>query len=215
MKVLDPGPDIHWLGHDCFRIDGEQLVYTDPFKISKGPVADIILVTHDHFDHCSPEDIAKVSGPDTVIVAPAECAAKLKGHTVQTVQAGETITAKGIVIQAVPAYNVNKFRSPGVHFHPKADGKLGFIISIGGRRVYLAGDTDVIPEMSSCTCDIALLPVSGTYVMTAEEAVEAARLIKPAVAVPMHYSAIVGDDSNAQTFKRLAACPVVILSNET
>ncbi len=211
MKVLDPGPDIFWLGHDTFRISGEKVVYIDPYKLSVSDKADIILITHEHFDHCVPEDVAKISTPQTEIVAPAECGARLKGRTVHTVKPGDKITAKGVAVEAVPAYNINKFRSPGQPFHPKADGKVGYIVTVGGRRVYHAGDTDNIPEMANISCDLALLPVSGTYFMTAEEAAQAANTIKPAIAIPMHYGAIVGGESDADRFKKLCQVPVTIL----
>ena len=217
MKLLDPGPEIVWLGHDTFKITGEQVIYVDPYKLALGAKlapAGIILVTHEHGDHLSPDDIAKLSGPDTIIVAPAEGATKLKGHKVEFVKPGDKVTVKGIVIEAVPAYNISKFRSPGVPFHPKQDGKVGFIVTVSGRRVYHAGDTDFIPEMSSIVCDIALIPVSGTYVMTPEEGAQAANLIKAKVAVPMHYGAIVGDDRNAEQFKKLCHVPVTIMTPE-
>jgi len=117
-----------------------------------------------------------------------------------------------VVIEAVPAYNLNKFREPGTVFHPRAEKRLGFIAALDGTRVYFAGDTDFIPEMKSIKCDIALLPVSGTYVMTAEEAAEAAKAINPKIAVPMHYGAIVGSEADAKKFKSLVKnCQVEIL----
>lgn len=184
---------IHWLGHDTFRIAGEKIIYTDPFKIRKEDTADIILITHDHYDHCSPEDVRKIQGPQTVIVAPDDCAKKLSG-TIKTVKPGARITVEGIEIEAVPSYNTNKT------FHPKENGWVGYIFTVSGKRIYLAGDTDHIPEMKTFRADIALLPVSGTYVMTADEAAEAALDIKPGVAVPMHFGAIVGSDEDANKF---------------
>ncbi|MBI5076624.1 MAG: MBL fold metallo-hydrolase [Nitrospirae bacterium] len=185
--------NIHWLGHDTFKVSGEKVIFTDPFKIKKAEIADIILITHEHRDHCSPDDIKKLQGPNTVIVAPADCAAKLKG-SVKVIKPGDTIDVSGIRIEAVPSYNTNK------QFHTKDRGWVGYIFTVSGERIYLAGDTDHIPEMASFRADIALLPVSGTYVMTAEEAVQAALDIKPKVAIPMHYGSIVGTVDDAKKF---------------
>jgi len=185
--------DIHWLGHDTFKIIGEKVIYTDPFKIKQKGAADIILITHEHRDHCSPEDVKKVQSADTVIVAPADCAGKLTGD-IRTVKPGDRINVKGIDIEAVPAYNTNK------KFHPQDNNWVGYIFTVKVERIYLAGDTDFIPEMKNYKADIALLPVSGTYVMTAEEAVTAALTIKPKLAVPMHYNSIVGTKDDAKRF---------------
>jgi L-ascorbate metabolism protein UlaG (beta-lactamase superfamily) len=183
-----------WLGHDCFRIEAEKTIYFDPFEISSGPKADIILITHDHYDHCSPDDVAKIQGPDTVIVAEKDSAKKLSGD-VRVMKPGDNVDINGLVVHAVPSYNIDK------DFHPKKNGWLGYIIDIDGVKLYHAGDTDFIPEMSDIAVDIALLPVSGTYVMTADEAVRAALVIKPRVAIPMHYGSIVGDEHDAVRFK--------------
>ena len=137
-----------------------------------------------------------------------------KVKEVKAVKPGDKVVFGDITIEVVPAYNLNKFREPGKPFHPKEDGKVGFILSIGGVRVYHAGDTDPIPEMRGFKTDVALLPVSGTYVMTPEEAAEATRMIKPKLAIPMHYGAIVGSENDAEKFKQLAACPVQILKPE-
>ena len=201
--------DIHWLGHDTFKITGEKLIYTDPYKIKRSDKADIILITHEHFDHCSPEDVKKIQGKDTVIVATTDCAGKLSGN-LKFVKPGDRIVVEGIEIEAVPAYNTNK------QFHTKDKGWVGYIFAVKGQRVYLAGDTDYIPEMKSFKADIALLPVSGTYVMTADEAIKAALDIKPKVAVPMHYGAIVGSKNDAQRFAAglKGKIEVVILQEE-
>lgn len=185
---------INWLGHDGFRIDASKTIYIDPYQISDGPEADLILITHEHFDHCSPDDVAKIQHSGTVIVTEKESAPKLSGD-VRVVNVGDSLSIDNIQIEAVPAYNTNK------DFHPKSKGWLGFIVDIDGVRVYHAGDTDFIPEMNDFNTDIALLPVSGTYVMTADEAVEAALAIKPKLAIPMHYGAIVGGESDAIKFK--------------
>jgi L-ascorbate metabolism protein UlaG (beta-lactamase superfamily) len=185
---------INWLGHDGFRIDAAKTIYIDPYQISDGPEADLILITHEHFDHCSPEDVAKIQHPGSVIVTEKDSAPKLSGD-VRVVTVGESLSIDNIQIEAVPAYNTNK------DFHPKSKGWLGFIVDIDGVKVYHAGDTDFIPEMNDFNTDIALLPVSGTYVMTADEAVEAALAIDPKIAIPMHYGAIVGGGDDATKFK--------------
>ncbi|MGC2061982.1 MAG: MBL fold metallo-hydrolase [Thermodesulfovibrionales bacterium] len=188
--------NIHWLGHDTFKVVGERVVYTDPFRIKKKDIADIILITHEHHDHCSPEDLQKIQGPDTVIVAPADCASKLKG-AVRIIKPGDSIEVSGVGVEAVPSYNTNK------QFHTKDRGWVGYIFTLNGQRIYIAGDTDYIPEMKTFKADIALLPVSGTYVMTAEEAARAALDIKPKTAIPMHYGSIVGTKDDAIKFADL------------
>jgi L-ascorbate metabolism protein UlaG (beta-lactamase superfamily) len=202
--------DIHWLGHDTFKIVGEKVIYTDPFKIKKKDEADIILITHEHYDHCSPDDVKLVQGPNTVIVTTADCTKKLTGK-VKTVKPGDTVTVEGIEIDAVPSYNTNK------QFHPKPNGWVGYIFTAKGQRIYIAGDTDYIPEMKNFRVDIALLPVSGTYVMTAEEAVRAALDIGPKIAIPMHYGSIVGSKDDADRFAEglKGKIEVVILQEES
>ncbi len=189
---------IHWLGHDTFKIEGEVVIYTDPYQIKRKDAANIILITHEHYDHCSPEDVQKLLTKDTTVVAPADCASKLGGK-VRTVKLGDSFSLGEVKIEVVPAYNVNKT------FHPKKNGWVGYVITIQGTRIYLAGDTDRIPEMKNLgKIDIALLPVSGMYVMTAREAAEAAlHDIKPTIAVPMHYGSIVGSGKDAEEFRRL------------
>lgn len=199
-------PTIEWLGHDAFRIGDGTTIYIDPWEIAGGPPADLVLVTHDHYDHCSPDDIAKVASARTVIVAAAPAAGKLKGQ-VHAVRPGDRLDVGGVHIEVVAAYNVNKFRSPGAPFHPKEAGGVGFVVEVGGERIYHAGDTDLTPEMARVRCTIALVPVSGKYVMTADEAAEAVKQLKPRVAIPMHYGAIVGSAADAERLRRL--CPDV------
>jgi len=209
MEVHDVVKNITWLGHDGFLIKGDgKAIVIDPFQVKECEPADIILVTHEHYDHCSPEDIKKIRKESTVIVTEADSAKKLSGD-VRAVQPGDKLTVSGIPIEAVPAYNKNK------NFHPEQNGWLGFIVTVDGVRIYHAGDTDLIPEMDSFKTDIALLPVSGTYVMTAEEAVEAAKMIKPKIAIPMHYDAIVGSADDARRFCDAVAgtCETVLLSS--
>jgi L-ascorbate metabolism protein UlaG (beta-lactamase superfamily) len=207
--------NIHWLGHDSFRIDGEGLViYIDPWKISGEPKADIILITHDHRDHCSPEDVTKIQKVDTVIVTVDSAADQLTGK-IETVTPGEERIVRGIHISTVPAYNINKFRTPGIPFHPKEKGYVGFIITIEGLRIYHAGDTDNIPEMSTFNTDIALLPVSGIYVMTADEAVEAAKTLQPKMVIPMHVGSGIGSLDDAKQLQKISPIPVTILPLES
>ena len=206
---------IHWLGHDTFRIEGSSTLYVDPWKLpANAPPADVILITHDHFDHYSPDDIAAVARPGTLIVGPASVTAALKqveGLSTLTIESGQTVTAATASVTAVPAYNTSKFREPGVPFHPREAGGLGYVIDLDGRRVYHAGDTDVIPEMREVRCDVALLPIGGTYTMTVPEAAAACELISAAVVVPMHYGDIVGSRSDAARFAELCRLPVKIL----
>jgi L-ascorbate metabolism protein UlaG (beta-lactamase superfamily) len=199
---------IHWLGHDSFRLDGPPTVYIDPWQLPAGaPPADLILVTHDHYDHCSPEDVARISTPATIVIAPPGAAKKLGGKT-QAVRRGEQKTVAGVQVEAVPAYNINK------RFHPKTSDGVGYIVSIGGKRIYHTGDTDPIPEMKGLKVDILLLPVSGTYVADAKEAAEIVRLVNPAIAIPMHIGTIVGSLNDAEQFKKLVTCQVEILTPE-
>ncbi len=186
---------ITWLGHDGFRIDAGKTLYFDPYQIQGGPLADVILISHEHFDHCSPEDIAKIQGPETIIVTEKDSAKKLTGD-VRVMKPGDVLDLADVKIEAVPSYNTDK------DFHPKKNGWLGFIVEIEGIRVYHAGDADFIPEMKDLEVDIAFLPVSGTYVMTADQAVKAALAIKPKLAIPMHYGAIVGDARDAANFEK-------------
>lgn len=212
------GINLKWTGHDGFQFsDNKKILYIDPFKLAKQyndlHNADLILITHNHFDHLSLDDLAKIINKETVIVAAKECVDQLKTLDVKEVKGvvpGEKINLQNIAVETIPAYNTNK------DFHPKKDGKVGFIVTINNVRIYHTGDTDIIPEMKMTKPDIALTPVSGTYVMTAEEASEAVNdLIKPNVAIPMHYNSIVGTREDAVRFsKMVTVCPTKILEQE-
>ncbi|MEA1912533.1 MAG: MBL fold metallo-hydrolase [candidate division WOR-3 bacterium] len=193
-KIKNLLSKMKWLGHDTFKITNKLTIYTDPYNL-KGELekGDLILVTHDHYDHFSLEDIKKIEKDDTVIVAPPDCARKRSN--IISIEVGERKELKGVQIQAVPAYNIGK------DFHPKRNKWVGYIFIVDNVRIYHAGDTDIIPEMEDFKCDIALLPVSGIYVMTPDEAAEAALKINPKVAVPMHYGSIVGSLNDAKKFK--------------
>lgn len=210
--------EISWLGHAAFLITYKDTrYYLDPFKIrAKGP-ADVVLITHEHFDHLSVEDLKKIAKSDTQIVAPESCRENLRAFkmgVIKLVKPGESTNVKNGRVEAIPAYNINKFRAPGIVYHPKEQAGVGYILEVGGLRIYHAGDTDFTPEMRSLKVDVALVPVSGTFVMTAEEAAYAVNAFKPKVAIPMHFGAIVGDKSDAETFKKLAEVDVIILEKE-
>ncbi|MEM3716389.1 MAG: MBL fold metallo-hydrolase [Candidatus Bathyarchaeia archaeon] len=190
---------VKWFGHASFQItaDGKN-IYIDPYEGDYVDKADIILVTHSHYDHCDVSKIEKIRKDETVIIAPADCAGKIRGK-IKVLKPGESTTIDNIVVEAVHAYNVKRFRSPGVPFHPKGFG-LGYLIKIGDKIIYHAGDTDFIPEMKELKnrrVTLALLPSGGTYTMDNPEASEAAIAINPEIVIPMHRW-----DTNPEEFKR-------------
>lgn len=210
--------DLTFLGHDGFLIRSEAVsLVVDPFHVSgsHAPV-DFVLITHGHFDHCSIEDIRRFVGPGTTVIGPADIQStilKLEQIHLQPIEPGDILERASIKIEAVPAYNLTKFRDSDkkIVFHSKQERFVGYVIKIGSTVIYHAGDTDLIPEMHNLTGHgrrgnrfVALLPVSGTYVMTAEEAVEAALVLKPELAIPMHYGAgVVGTIDDAHRFVEL------------
>jgi len=188
--------NIHWYGHAAFRIDDDSIhIYVDPFELpSSAPKADIILITHSHFDHFSEKDIKKIRKESTKILAPEDVNAD---RNKMTVVPGKEYTIGKIKIKTVPAYNIDK------KFHPKEKKWVGYIITLSnGVRIYHAGDTDFIPEMKTIETDIALLPCGGTYTMTAREAGEAANTFKPKILIPMHWGSIVGSKEDAEGIKK-------------
>lgn len=206
-KETNMGLSLKWLGHASFRISHEDtVVYIDPWKLKDAPHdADLVLVSHSHHDHYSPDDIEKVSGPDTKLVASNDVVLKERGG--QAMMPGLMLEFGGVRVQGVAAYN------PARQFHPKGNQWVGFIIETGGKRIYYAGDTDLTDEMKAVKdIDVALLPVGGTYTMNAAEAAEAAGYIKPKLAVPYHWGDIVGSKSDAQSFAQKAGCEVKVLN---
>lgn len=199
---------IEWLGHDSFRLTGEKIVYIDPWQIANARHdADVVLITHDHFDHFVIEDVAKVRNEKTVVVGPEMLRGKIDGN-VLFVRRGESLNVSGVPLQVTAAYNLHADRQ---NFHPNAYGGVGYIVTLNGKRIYHTGDTDPIPEMKNIQCDIMLVPVSGTYVCTCDEAVEAVKLVNPKIAIPMHWDTIVGTWEDANNFKQNAGVPVEIL----
>jgi L-ascorbate metabolism protein UlaG (beta-lactamase superfamily) len=201
--------NIFWLGHSSVKISGKKIVYIDPWKIKGEEKADLILISHSHYDHLSLEDVKKIRKAETVILTTPDSAAKLSGD-VRALRHGDAVAVDGIKVEAVPAYNTVRMRSPGVPFHPRREGGLGFIITLGGKRIYYAGDSDFVPEMKAVKADIVIVPVGGTYTMNAEEAAELVNLIQPEAAIPIHWGDIVGSGEDAARFKDLCRVPVEI-----
>jgi L-ascorbate metabolism protein UlaG (beta-lactamase superfamily) len=183
-----------WLGHSSFRLDCGVIVYFDPFEVEGGDKADLILISHDHYDHCHPESVSALARDDTFILCPPSCMSKLEGN-ITGVNPGETLNIGPIKVEVVQMYNTNK---PN---HPPGIG-VGYVVEAEGKRVYHAGDTDLIPEMKELEAiDTALLPVGGRYTMDWREAMEAVKLINPRMAVPMHYGGVVGSLADAVNFR--------------
>ena len=207
---------LEWLGHSAFRLTvGRAVVYIDPYRVpDDAPPADLILITHGHYDHFSPQDVERLTKPETWLVGPAAVAERVSGQ-VHRIGPGDRLDddpVRGLQIGAVAAYNTSKRDADGKPFHPRDAGWVGYDLGVGGERLYHSGDTDVIPEMDSVTgVDVALLPVSGVYVMTAQEAAEAARRIQPRVAVPMHWGSHIGTEHDARTFADKAPGEVRIM----
>jgi L-ascorbate metabolism protein UlaG (beta-lactamase superfamily) len=177
---------LKWLGHASWKIHAEgKIVYIDPYQGDYDEKADLILSTHSHTDHCEPSKVNRVKHEGTIIVAPEDCALKI-GSPVESLKPGEKFTLGEIEIEAVEAYNIKRFRSPGVPFHPKGLG-VGYLIKIGEKTIYHVGDSDFIPEMKEIKeVDLLLIPSGGTYTMDNEDASEAAITIHPKKVIPMH-----------------------------
>ncbi|HDN84766.1 MAG TPA: MBL fold metallo-hydrolase, partial [Candidatus Aerophobetes bacterium] len=181
-------------------------VYIDPWKIKETEKADLVLITHSHYDHLSPEDVEKIQGERTSIVVPYDGVGKLKGN-VRGIAPGESISVNDVNIQAVPAYNVGK------SYHPKGNKWVGYVVEIGGISIYHAGDTDFIPEMKEINPYVALLPIGGTYTMGVDDALRAVESLSPHIVIPMHYGDIVGSINDARRFaKSCKKAEVKILS---
>jgi L-ascorbate metabolism protein UlaG (beta-lactamase superfamily) len=203
-SVQIDGVKLQWLGNSGFLLEGDgKKIYIDPYQVSQEPDfddrADILLITHEHFDHCSPEDIRKVRRSDSTTLIPESCSIEFRGDA-RRVSEGDILAdgleIKGTRIEVVPAYNLNK------PYHPRGSG-VGYIVELGGLRIYHAGDCDFFPEMKTIRADVALLPIGGTYTMDEEEAASAAAAISPKVVIPMHYGSPGEIDGNPERFKAL------------
>jgi len=189
---------------------GVGVVYIDPFQMKEEPKdADFVLITHDHYDHFSPEDIGKVVKADTVLVVPEKMESKAKEVSgavgkIVTVNPGESCEIGGFSFETVPAYNTLK------PFHPKSAGWVGYILRINGKRIYISGDTDATNEAKAVKCDIALVPIGGTYTMDAKKAAELINAIRPEVAIPVHYGNIVGKPGDGEVFAENVMAPVKV-----
>jgi L-ascorbate metabolism protein UlaG (beta-lactamase superfamily) len=198
-------PKITWFAQSSFRIEhGDIRVYIDPFKIPAGePAADVILLTHDHGDHLSADDIARVRGKDTHVIAGPAVSGKIDDPYTE-LKPGESTSHGSLTVRAVPAYTTTKFRDSGEATHPKESQHVGYVFDIDDLSFYFLGDTDVIPEMNGIgPVDYAFVPVSGVFVMTAEEAAEATAIIQPSVAIPCHYGVVVGTADDARRYADL------------
>ena len=185
--------------HSSIKINKGKIIYFDPFKIeNKTHDADIIFITHNHYDHYSQEDINKIIKEDTIIVAPKTIENSLDEiQNFILVEPNKEYQIKGIEVITIPAYNINK------QFHPKTNEWVGYILNINNVKYYIAGDTDITPENKNIKCDVAFVPVGGTYTMDYKEAAELINIIKPKIAVPTHYGSIVGNEEDGTKFKEL------------
>lgn len=201
--------EIEWLGNSGFLVRSNKIIYIDPYQLSKQePKADIILITHSHYDHCSIADIERIAKNGSIVIVPPDCQSKitkLENVNMQIMIPGDEIDV-GVKIRAVPAYNLNK------EFHPKSEEWNGYLIKFDKVIIYHAGDSDFIPEMQKLSGYgkegnefVTCLPVSGVYVMTAEEAANAASAIGPSLAIPMHYGSVAGTKEDAERFVKLCS----------
>ncbi len=201
--MKDLGIDIDWINHAGFLIrENGKNIYIDPYKLNGDyPKADLIFITHPHYDHLSIDDIRKVATSSTAFVIPSTAASQLPYKNVKGTAPGEAGSAAGIEYQSVPAYNNVSER---LKFHPKENRWVGYIIKVSGKRVYHAGDTDLIEEMRNIDVDLALIPIGGTYTMDVEAGIKASKVIKAKIFAPMHYKALLGEAGSASAEKKFA-----------
>ena len=204
--------EVQVITHSCIKITGEKTIYFDPFQLKAEPHdADIVFVTHEHHDHYSPEDVRKVLKPETRLVIPAVLASKVRELglaevKITTVKAGDAVTVGGLPVTVVAAYNLTK------QFHPKAKGWVGYIVTLNQKRYYVSGDVDYNEAIAQVKCDVAIIPVGGTYTFNPQEAAEYINQLKPQVAVPTHYGSLVGKKTDGDTFAKLVQPPVKVVT---
>lgn len=195
--------EIKVLCHSSIKIISNKIIYADPFKIKeKSNDADLIIITHSHYDHFSEEDISKIQKAETLICITPDLLEKtinlgLKKENIIIVEPNKEYHVENIKIKTIPAYNTNK------KFHPKENNWVGYILEIENKKIYIAGDTDITEENKKVNCDIALVPIGGTYTMNAKEAAELINIIQPTKVIPTHYAQIVGKKEDAIEFKNL------------
>ncbi|HET7236826.1 MAG TPA: MBL fold metallo-hydrolase [Actinomycetota bacterium] len=201
---------ITWFRQAAIRYAGEGLtLYIDPWGTTPDdPPADLILLTHAHYDHVQPREIQRLSGPGTKIVAPRDVARELSGD-VTPVAPGQSHEVAGVRFETVPAYNIAEER---LDMHPKTNNWVGYVIELDGRRYYHGGDTDALPELEGLRTDVAMVPIGGTYTMDYREAAGLVKAMEPKLAVPIHFGFVVCSPSHGALFKREAApVPVEML----
>ena len=192
-------------------ISRERVIYVDPLEIAgEKHDADFIFVTHDHYDHFSPEDIRKAAKPDSILIVPEKMAGKAQEVSdavgrIETVKPAVNRDINGLEFETIPAYNLLK------PFHPRSAEWVGYVLMTGGRRIYIAGDTDATKEAKAVKCDIAIVPIGGTYTMDAKKAAELVNTIRPDIAVPVHYGSIVGKPSDGDVFAENVKSPVKVV----
>lgn len=189
--------------HSSIRIAAEKIIYADPFQLKCAPRdGDMILITHSHFDHFSPEDIGKAANPDAVYVLPESMKdealeAGLPADRIIALKPEQKTEICQIPVETVPSYNMDK------PMHPKANGWLGYVVTVENTRIYIGGDMDATPEAAAVQCDIAMIPVGGTYTMNPAEAAALINQMKPEIAIPTHYGSLVGGAEDGQAFADL------------
>ncbi len=199
--------NITWIDNACIKVIGSKKIYFDPYNIKQKDIADIIFITHDHYDHFSINDIDMIANENTIIVGP-ECVMQSIDYNKKTVQVGDVIEVKGVQIQVVPSYNLN------IDNHARNKGYVGYIVTMDKISYYHPGDSDFIPEMKQIKADVAFLPVCGDYMMSSNEAVMAALEIDPKVVIPIHYGSVLGSKADALEFEKLYTGKTAILKTE-